>query len=137
MIKNPLSCSLFRLLTYDNMILALLLFLNVPAIQCTDKTMEKFLEQLLHESVYDRRVRPFYTDSKCESTTISNALIAWIKLNLICVCVCYLASKPVEIEFNINIVKFRAISEVNMVSDDESTSTTTTTTTKMYVQMDI
>jgi hypothetical protein len=30
----------------------------------SEKTMEQFLDRLLHESVYDRRIRPFYTDSK-------------------------------------------------------------------------
>lgn len=28
-----------------------------------DKTMEKFLDKLFHESVYNRRIRPFYTDT--------------------------------------------------------------------------
>ena len=30
----------------------------------SERTMEQFLDRLLHESVYDRRIRPFYTDSK-------------------------------------------------------------------------
>lgn len=30
----------------------------------SEKTMEQFLDRLLHESVYDRRIRPFYTDGK-------------------------------------------------------------------------
>jgi hypothetical protein len=30
----------------------------------SEKTMEQFLDRLLHESVYDRRIRPFYTESK-------------------------------------------------------------------------
>ena len=29
-----------------------------------EKTMEQFLDRLLHESVYDKRIRPFYTDNK-------------------------------------------------------------------------
>ena len=32
----------------------------------SEKTMEQFLDRLLHESIYDRRIRPFYTDSKSE-----------------------------------------------------------------------
>ena len=35
----------------------------------SEKTMEQFLDKLLHESVYDRRIRPFYTDSKSESNS--------------------------------------------------------------------
>ncbi len=31
-----------------------------------EKTMEKFLDRLLHESVYDRRVRPFYRSGKSD-----------------------------------------------------------------------
>lgn len=30
----------------------------------SERTMEQFLDRLLHESVYDRRIRPFYKDSK-------------------------------------------------------------------------
>jgi hypothetical protein len=29
-----------------------------------EKTMEQFLDRLLHESVYDRRVRPFYKSGR-------------------------------------------------------------------------
>ena len=29
-----------------------------------EKTMEQFLDRLLHESVYDRRIRPFYKYGK-------------------------------------------------------------------------
>jgi len=33
-----------------------------------EKTMEQFLDRLLHESVYDKRIRPFYTDNKSKIT---------------------------------------------------------------------
>ena len=51
----------------------LLLFILTICLQITphlsqligsEKTMEQFLDRLLHESIYDRRIRPFYTDSK-------------------------------------------------------------------------
>jgi len=32
-----------------------------------EKTMEQFLDRLLHESVYDKRIRPFYTDNKSKT----------------------------------------------------------------------
>jgi hypothetical protein len=37
---------------------------NLSQLVGSEKTMEQFLDRLLHESVYDRRIRPFYTDSK-------------------------------------------------------------------------
>lgn len=48
----------------------MLLFLLIFSRPCSsqlvgsERTMEQFLDRLLHESVYDRRIRPFYTDSK-------------------------------------------------------------------------
>lgn len=41
----------------------------------SEKTMEQFLDRLLHESVYDRRIRPFYTDSKSMSSSQFKKLI--------------------------------------------------------------
>lgn len=53
-----------------------------------EKTMEQFLDRLLHESVYDKRIRPFYTDSK--------------------------NSKPVIVTVNINVLSITDVSEVKM-----------------------
>lgn len=36
-----------------------------------EKTMEQFLDRLLHESVYDKRIRPFYTDNKSKKKLFS------------------------------------------------------------------
>ncbi|CAF0844269.1 unnamed protein product [Brachionus calyciflorus] len=61
---------------------------NTNQLVGSEKTMEQFLDRLLHESVYDRRIRPFYTDSK--------------------------SSKPVDVEMNMHINTISGISEVNM-----------------------
>lgn len=56
---------------YNNVlyiICILILNLNVSPVASqlmgSEKTMEQFLDRLLHESVYDRRIRPFYSDKK-------------------------------------------------------------------------
>jgi hypothetical protein len=54
-----------------------------------EKTMEEFLDRLLHHSVYDRRIRPFYKTSK--------------------------ENKPVEIKMTMHINTLSAINEVQMV----------------------
>lgn len=50
-----------------------------------NNTMENFLDKLLHESVYDRRIRPFFKDNK-----------------------------PAVIKMNMNINTISSINEVNM-----------------------
>ena len=40
--------------------LLLVLLFQVSIIQCDINTMEEFLENMLSETVYDKRVRPFY-----------------------------------------------------------------------------
>jgi hypothetical protein len=63
---NTISKQLMRL----NTIFLLILIINqnvcpiFSQLVGSEKTMEQFLDRLLHESVYDRRIRPFYTDSK-------------------------------------------------------------------------
>jgi hypothetical protein len=54
--------------------------------QIPNNTMEQFLDRMLHESVYDRRIRPNFKDNK-----------------------------PTIIKMNMNINTISGISEVNMV----------------------
>lgn len=67
--RNKVLSTKFTLINNVLYILCLLILnLNVLPIDSqlvgSEKTMEQFLDRLLHESVYDRRIRPFYTDSK-------------------------------------------------------------------------
>ena len=70
-----------RLATSRNLLfmllLILLLFIRHSSSQLvgSERTMEQFLDRLLHESVYDRRIRPFYTDSK--SNTLDFLIVNW------------------------------------------------------------
>jgi hypothetical protein len=42
---------------------------NEVKVMPTNQTIEQFLDRMLHESVYDRRIRPFYSsDSRSEYT---------------------------------------------------------------------
>ena len=56
-----------------------------------EKTIEQFLDRLLHPKNYDRRIRPFFNSDKS-------------------------ISKPSVIKLNMNINTISQISEVNMVS---------------------
>ena len=42
----------------------LVLLFPVGVIQCDNNTMEEFLENMLSETVYDKRVRPLYFSEK-------------------------------------------------------------------------
>ena len=57
----------------------------VPILSNANNTMENFLDKLLHESVYDRRIRPFFKDGM-----------------------------PAVIKMNMNINTISSINEVNM-----------------------
>ena len=48
-----------------------------------EKTMEQFLDRLLHESVYDKRIRPFYTDNKSKLYNIYRKIIVLIFSNIL------------------------------------------------------
>jgi hypothetical protein len=55
----------FNLILLNALIFSILMCSHVNAqLIGSEKTMEQFLDRLLHESVYDRRIRPFYTDSR-------------------------------------------------------------------------
>lgn len=84
-LENPLRSILKTLL------LILIFILNNSDGQLIggEKTMEEFLDRLLHHSVYDRRIRPFYKTSK--------------------------ENQPVEIKMNMHINTLSAINEVQMV----------------------
>jgi hypothetical protein len=71
-----------------NNILFIALIINILPIkmQIPNNTMEQFLDRMLHESVYDRRIRPNFKDNK-----------------------------PTIIKMNMNINTISGISEVNMV----------------------
>lgn len=71
-----------------NYILFIALIINILPIkmQIPNNTMEQFLDRMLHESVYDRRIRPNFKDNK-----------------------------PTIIKMNMNINTISGISEVNMV----------------------
>ncbi len=71
-----------------NYILFITLIINILPIkmQIPNNTMEQFLDRMLHESVYDRRIRPNFKDNK-----------------------------PTIIKMNMNINTISGISEVNMV----------------------
>jgi hypothetical protein len=71
-----------------NYILFITLIINILPIkmQIQNNTMEQFLDRMLHESVYDRRIRPNFKDNK-----------------------------PTIIKMNMNINTISGISEVNMV----------------------
>ena len=49
-----------------NYILFITLIINILPIkmQIPNNTMEQFLDRMLHESVYDRRIRPNFKDNK-------------------------------------------------------------------------
>jgi hypothetical protein len=78
----------------------------------SEKTMEQFLDRLLHESVYDRRIRPFYTDSKSNYNYSNLITIKMIFKNFLN----HKDSKPVVVSMNMNINTISGISEVNMVN---------------------
>ncbi len=96
MANSRLSSSSVKL-TFSNfklLLLACLLFyshIQPVSSQLTgdEKTIEQFLDRLLHPQNYDRRIRPFYNSNKAES-------------------------KPVIIKINMNINTISQISEVNM-----------------------
>ena len=71
-----------------NYILFIALIINILPIkmQIPNNTMEQFLDRMLHESVYDRRIRPNFKENK-----------------------------PTIIKMNMNINTISGISEVNMV----------------------
>ena len=79
------SITMIKLKNFYFLITILILNYNVypvfSQLSGREKTMEQFLDRLLHESVYDKRIRPFYTDNKSKIKRIFNFFSSIIKLH--------------------------------------------------------